>query len=174
MAFQVRPAKPADVAQMHSMIIELAEFEKAVDEVIATEKQLELALFGGTTTSKQSAKTPFGTPALFAHVIEDPELPGHLAGMAIWFLNYSTWQGEHGIYLEDLYVRPKYRGQGLGKALLKKLAQICVENGYTRFQWWVLTWNQSAIDVYKGIGAVPMDEWVVYRLTGDKLTELAN
>lgn len=174
MAFQVRSATPADVAQMHSMIIELAEFEKAVDEVIATEEQLERALFGGTSHSAHSANTPHGSPALFAHVIEDPEQPGQLAGMAIWFLNYSTWQGEHGIYLEDLYVRPKYRGKGLGKALLKKLAQVCIENGYTRFQWWVLTWNQSAIDVYKGIGAVPMDEWVVYRLTGDKLTEFTN
>ncbi len=174
MAFEVRPATPKDVAQMHSMIIELAEFEKAVDEVIATEEQLERALFGGTSASDHSANTPYGSPALFAHVIEDPELPGQLAGMAIWFLNYSTWQGEHGIYLEDLYVKPKYRGKGLGKALLKKLAEVCVENGYTRFQWWVLTWNQSAIDVYKGIGAVPMDEWVVYRLTGDKLAELAN
>ena len=174
MAFQVRSASPADVTQMHSMIIEFAEFEKAVDEVIATEEQLERALFGGTSFSTLEANTPHGSPALFAHVIDDPENPGQLAGMAIWFLNYSTWQGEHGIYLEDLYVRPKYRGKGLGKALLAHLAKICVERGYTRFQWWVLTWNQTAIDVYKGIGAVPMDEWVVYRLTGDKLIEFAN
>ena len=174
MAFQVRSATPADVAQMHSMIIELAEFEKAVDEVIATEEQLEKALFGGTSLSSMEANTPHGAPALFAHVIDDPDNPGSLAGMAIWFLNYSTWQGEHGIYLEDLYVRPKFRGKGLGKALLTHLAKICVDRGYTRFQWWVLTWNQTAIDVYQGIGAVPMDEWVVYRLTGDKLTELAN
>jgi len=174
MSFSVRPATPNDVAQMHSMIIELAEFEKAVDEVIATKEQLERALFGGTTFSQLPANTPSGSPALFAHVIDDPDIPGQLAGMAIWFLNYSTWQGEHGIYLEDLYVRPKYRGQGLGKALLKQLAKICTERGYTRFQWWVLTWNQTAIDVYKGIGAVPMDEWVVYRLTGDNLAEFAN
>lgn len=155
------------------MIIELAEFEKAVEEVIATEEQLHNALFGGTSVSDSPANTPSGAPALFANVIDDPENPGKLAGMAIWFLNYSTWQGEHGIYLEDLYVRPQFRGQGLGKNLLKTLAQICKERGYTRFQWWVLTWNQSAIDVYKSIGAVPMDEWVVYRLTGDELTDFA-
>lgn len=156
------------------MIIELAEFEKAVEEVIATEEQLHNALFGGTSISGANANTPTGSPALFAHVIDDPSEPGKLAGMAIWFLNYSTWQGEHGIYLEDLYVRPQFRGQGLGKNLLKTLAQICTDRGYTRFQWWVLNWNQSAIDVYKSIGAVPMDEWTVYRLTGDELTQFAN
>ena len=174
MAFQVRSATPADVAQMHSMIIELAEFEKAVDEVIATEEQLEKALFGGTSISTLEANTPHGAPALFAHVIDDPDNPGSLAGMAIWFLNYSTWQGEYGIYLEDLYVRPKFRGQGLGKSLLKALAKICTSRGYTRFQWWVLHWNEQALDVYRSIGAVPMDEWIVYRLTGDKLTQFAN
>ena len=174
MSFQVRTATPEDVAQMHSMIIELAEFEKAVDEVTATKEQLHQALFGGTSFSSESANTPTGSPSLFAHVIDDPSNPGQLAGMAIWFLNYSTWQGEHGIYLEDLYVKPQFRGQGLGKALLKELAKICTARGYTRFQWWVLTWNQSAIDVYKSIGAIPMDEWVVYRLTGDKLTEFAS
>jgi GNAT superfamily N-acetyltransferase len=94
--------------------------------------------------------------------------------MAIWFLNYSTWQGEYGIYLEDLYVRPQFRGHGLGKSLLKELAKICTARGYPRFQWWVLHWNEQALDVYKSIGAVPMDEWIVYRLTGDKLTQFAN
>lgn len=174
MNFKVRPATPKDVAQMHSMIIELAEFEKSVEEVIATEEQLNKALFGGTSFSDVKANTPSGSPALFAHVVEDSNNPGQLAAMAIWFLNYSTWQGEHGLYLEDLYVRPQFRGNGIGKALLKSLAKTCTENGYTRLQWWVLTWNESAIGVYKSIGAVPMDEWVVYRLTGDKLTELAN
>jgi GNAT superfamily N-acetyltransferase len=174
LSFQVRPATQQDVAQMHSMIIELAEFEKAVNEVIATEEQLSLALFGGTSALSTKANTPSGAPALYAHVIDNPNKPGELAGMAIWFLNYSTWQGEHGIYLEDLYVRPEFRGQGLGKSLLKTLAQICTDRGYTRFQWWVLNWNQSAIDVYKSIGAIPMDEWVVYRLTGDNLTEFSS
>ena len=157
MASVVRAAAPADVAQMHNMIIELAEFEKAVHEVGATEADLHEALFGGTS--------------LFAHVIDSPDGDG-LAGMAIWFLNYSTWDGKHGIYLEDLYVREKFRGQGFGTALMQELARIAVDKGYTRFQWWVLNWNQPAIDVYKKLGAVPMDEWTVYRLTGDPLTEL--
>lgn len=158
MAAVVRPATPADVAQMHDMIIELAEFEKAVHEISATKEDLHEALFGGAS--------------LFAHVIDSPDDDG-LAGMAIWFLNYSTWDGKHGIYLEDLYVREKYRGQGFGNALLKELASICTQRGYTRFQWWVLDWNQPAIDVYTKIGAVPMDEWTVYRLTGDSLTDFA-
>ena len=174
MSFQVREAMPSDVAEIHSMIVELAEFEKAVAEVVATEAQLNIALFGGSSISGEKAKTPSGAPALFAHVIDDPDEPGKLAGMAIWFLNYSTWDGEHGIYLEDLYVRPKFRGNGLGKALLKQLAEICQMRGYTRLQWWVLNWNKTAIDVYRAIGAMPMDEWVVYRLTGDKLNDLAN
>lgn len=157
MASVVRPATQADVAQMHNMIIELAEFEKAVHEVSATEADLHEALFGGTS--------------LFAHVIDSPDGDG-LAGMAIWFLNYSTWDGKHGIYLEDLFVREKFRGQGFGTALMKELARIAVDKGFTRFQWWVLNWNQPAIDVYKKLGAAPMDEWTVYRLTGDPLTEL--
>lgn len=174
MPFKVRKATIEDVAQMHSMIIELAEFEKASSEVVATKEQLARALFGGTLAMDEKANTPTGSPALFAHVVEDPDNPSVIAAMAIWFLNYSTWEGEHGIYLEDLYVRPQYRGKGIGKALLKELARICADTGYTRFQWWVLTWNQTAIDVYKSIGAIPMDEWVIYRLTGDALGELSN
>ena len=106
-------------------------------------------------------------------MIDDPDSDG-LAGMAIWFLNYSTWEGSHGVYLEDLYVRPQFRGQGYGKALMSELAKICQENNYTRFQWWVLRWNQQAIDVYEKLGAVAQDEWLVYRLTGDSLAELGS
>lgn len=157
MAAVVRPATPADVPQLHNMILELAEFEKAAHEVSATESDLHEALFGGTS--------------LFAHVIDAPD--GGLAAMAIWFLNYSTWDGTHGIYLEDLFVREQFRGQGFGTALLKELASTCKGRGYTRFQWWVLNWNSPAIDTYKKIGAIPMDEWTVYRLTGDALTEFA-
>jgi GNAT superfamily N-acetyltransferase len=94
--------------------------------------------------------------------------------MAIWFLNYSTWDGTHGVYLEDLYVRPQFRGQGMGKALMKRLAQVCVENDYSRFQWWVLDWNQPAIEVYRAMGAKAMDEWTVYRVTGQELKDLAS
>ncbi len=157
MSIVVRRATPDDVAQMHEMILELAIFENEPDAVTATAEDLHQALFGGVSLS--------------AHVIDAPD--GHgLAAMAIWFLNYSTWDGKHGVYLEDLYVREPFRGQGLGKALMRELAAICVDNGYSRFQWWVLDWNQKAIDVYRRLGAVPMDEWTVYRLSGEPLNEL--
>jgi GNAT superfamily N-acetyltransferase len=159
MAFRARPATPADVAQMHAMIVELAVFEREPDAVTAHENDLHEALFVGQS--------------LFATVVDAPDGNG-LAAMAIWFLNYSTWDGKHGIYLEDLYVRPDFRGQGIGKMLLKELAQTCTKRGYTRFQWWVLNWNQSAIDVYEAIGAKAMDEWTVYRVSGQELIDLAN
>ena len=181
----VREATPEDVAQMHQMINELAEYEKAPEEVIATEPDLMKALFGRDSSSVEYdqhdsiapagiANTPHGQPAVYAYVIEDPEDSEQLAGMAIWFLNYSTWDGTHGVYLEDLYVRPQFRGQGMGKALMKRLAQVCVDNDYSRFQWWVLDWNQPAIEVYRAMGAKAMDEWTVYRVTGKELKDLAS
>ncbi|WP_233159141.1 GNAT family N-acetyltransferase [Actinophytocola xanthii] len=139
------------------LIYELAEYERAPDECHITPEQLHLALFGPD-------------PALFAHVAE---LDGEVVGCALWFRNFSTWDGVHGIYLEDLYVRPAARGTGLGKALLAALAEECVRNGYTRLQWWVLNWNKPAIDFYESIGATPMDEWTVYRVSGPALTQLA-
>jgi GNAT superfamily N-acetyltransferase len=181
----VREATPEDVAQMHQMINELAEYEKALEEVIATEHDLMKALFGRDLSSAEydqhdsisaagMANTPHGQPALYAFVVDDPENPDHLAGMAIWFLNYSTWDGTYGVYLEDLYVRPQYRGKGIGKALMKRLAQVCIENEYSRFQWWVLDWNQPAIEVYRAMGAKAMDEWTVYRVSGQELIDLAS
>jgi len=185
MTVAVREARPEDVAEMHAMIVELAVFEQAPDEVIATEENLMQALFGGTSVSEEfeqheswgaspRADTPSGHPAVYAHVIDDPDRDGKLAGMAIWFLNYSTWQGRHGVYLEDLYVRPQFRGQGFGKALMSTLAQVCVDNNYTRFQWWVLNWNTPAIEVYRRLGAEPMDEWTVYRMSGEPLGTLGS
>lgn len=185
MTISVREATPEDVAEMHVMINELAEYEKAPDEVIATEEHLMKALFGSSSVFEEydqhdsisaagHANTPTGHPAVYAFVIDDPENDGKLAGMAIWFLNYSTWHGKHGVYLEDLYVRPQFRGQGMGKALLVRLAQVCTDNDYSRFQWWVLNWNQPAIDVYRAMGAVAMDEWTVYRVEGDPLNKLAS
>jgi GNAT superfamily N-acetyltransferase len=116
-------------------------------------------------------------PRVFCDLIEvqDEVQSGEtrVAGMALWFLNYSTWQGKHGIYLEDLFVRPEFRGNGYGKALLKHLAQICTAEGYGRLQWWVLDWNQSAIDFYRSIGAEAMDEWTVFRVSGQALADLA-
>jgi GNAT superfamily N-acetyltransferase len=154
----IRPAKPEDVAEIHAMVRDLADYEKALDEAKATPQQLNAALFGEN-------------PAAFAHIAEDDE--GNVLGFALWFLNYSTWTGVHGIYLEDLYVRPAARGAGYGKALLARLARICVERGYARLEWSVLDWNEPAIAVYRSQGAVPMDEWTVNRLTGEALTAMA-
>jgi GNAT superfamily N-acetyltransferase len=154
----IRSAKPEDVAEIHAMVRELADYEKSLDEAKATTQQLNEALFGPR-------------PAVFAHVAEDAS--GTVVGFALWFLNYSTWTGVHGIYLEDLYVRPTARAAGHGKALLAQLARVCVERGYGRLEWSVLDWNEPALAVYRSQGAVPMDEWTVHRLTGDALGALA-
>lgn len=153
----IRSAVPADVPLIHTLIRELATYEKALDEVRATPEQLHDALFGER-------------PAAFAHIAEDAT--GRAVGFALWFLNFSTWRGVHGIYLEDLYVRPEARGGGHGRALLTELARICVARGYERLEWSVLNWNRPAIDFYEALGARPQDEWTVYRLTDDALTDL--
>lgn len=157
----IRVATPADVPEMHAMIRELAEYERALDLVVASESDLREALFGdGNGTG--------GAPALHAHVAE---FDGALVGMALWFLSYSTWTGTHGIYVEDLFVRPAARGQGAGRALLRTLAGICVERGYRRMAWSVLDWNESALGFYRSLGAKPMAEWTTYRLTDDALAD---
>ncbi|MFJ6486650.1 MULTISPECIES: GNAT family N-acetyltransferase [unclassified Streptomyces] len=153
----IRSAEVDDVPAIHAMIRDLAEYEKVPHEARATEEQLRAALFGAS-------------PAVFAHVAETED--GEVVGFAMWFLSFSTWRGVHGIYLEDLYVRPGVRGGGHGKALLKELARTCVERGYERLEWSVLDWNSSAIDFYRSVGAVPMDEWTVNRLTDDALRKL--
>ncbi len=148
------------------MVRELAEYEKSAHEVVATQEMLAELLFG--------TNTPSGTPAAYCHVALSPGPEGGpLAGIALWFLNASTWTGQHGIYLEDLYVRPAFRGLGLGQALMGELARICVERGYTRLEWWVLDWNAPAIDFYRSLGARAMDEWTVHRITGAELDGLA-
>ena len=154
----VRTAREEDVPAMVQFVRDLAEYEKLLHECNLTEQRLHASLFGPS-------------PAAFAHVVE--HIDGTVAGWALWFLNYSTFHGKHGIYLEDLYVKPEFRSQGYGKALLKTLAKICVDNDYARFEWTVIDWNAPAIGVYKSLGAVPMDEWTVYRLTGDALTDFA-
>ena len=159
----IRQATPHDVPGLLAMIKELAEYEREPDAVVCTEADLHDALFGGS-------QTPKNHPAAYCHVVEHD---GELAGMALWFLNYSTWLGRHGIYLEDLYVRPDQRGFGYGKALLQTLAGICVERGYGRMEWWVLDWNTPARDFYAAHGADPMSDWTVHRLTGPALIELA-
>ena len=139
------------------MIRELAAYERAPDAVVATEQLLHDALF-------------CDAPAAFALIAEDDGVP---VGFALWFRNFSTWLGRHGVYLEDLYVRPDHRGNGHGKALLAALARICFERDYGRLEWWVLDWNEPAIAFYRSIGAEPMDEWTVQRVTGPSLRALA-
>jgi GNAT superfamily N-acetyltransferase len=154
----IRPIAPGDVPAVVRGVHDLAEYERAAHECHLTDAQLHSALFGEHR-------------ALYGHVAEDAD--GEVAGFALWFLNFSTWNGVHGLYLEDLYVRPEHRGSGLGRALLAALAQVCAERGYSRLEWWVLDWNAPAIGFYKSLGAVPMDEWTVFRLTGEPLADLA-
>ncbi|MEY9844059.1 N-acetyltransferase family protein [Streptacidiphilus sp. MAP5-3] len=158
----IRPATPDDVAEIHAMVRELADYEKSLPEAKATEQHLHDALFAEH-------------PAAFAHVAEDIEDgAARTVGFALWFRNYSTWTGVHGIYLEDLYVRPDSRGGGHGKGLLAELARICVERGYGRLEWSVLDWNEPSIAFYKALGAAQMEEWTVHRLTGTALESLAS
>ncbi|MGY5004495.1 N-acetyltransferase family protein [Streptomyces griseus] len=159
----IRTATPEDIPALHALVRELAAYEKALDEVVASEAQLAEALFGDR-------------PAAYAHVATADDDNGgdsaEVIGFALWFLNFSTWRGVHGIYLEDLYVRPERRGGGHGKALLAELARICVERGYQRLEWSVLDWNAPSIAFYESLGARPQDEWTVYRLTDGALASL--
>jgi GNAT superfamily N-acetyltransferase len=153
----IRVALKEDAPRIHQLIKDLAEYEKLASEAKATLQQIEETIFGDN-------------PIAFCHVAESE---GQVVGIAIWFLNYSTWTGKPGIYLEDLYIDPDYRGKGFGLAFLKTLAAICVEREYERFQWWVLDWNEPSIEFYKSIGAVAMDEWTVFRVSGEALKKLA-
>jgi GNAT superfamily N-acetyltransferase len=155
--FSIQPVRPQDVPAVVSMVHELADYERAADECHLTVDDLHAALFGPS-------------PALFGHVAHDPS--GAPVGSMLWFLNFSTWTGRHGIYLEDLYVRPAARGDGVGAALLATLADVCVQRGYSRLDWSVLDWN-PAREFYHRLGAVAMSEWVPYRLTGSALSEIA-
>ena len=155
---KIRPAKIQEVGEVLHLIQDLATYEKAPEQVEAIEEDLLNTIFASD-------------PRVFCDLVE---VDGQIAGMAIWFLNYSTWQAKHGIYLEDLFIKPEYRGRGYGKALLKHLAKICDEKGYGRLQWWVLDWNSPAIEFYKSLGAEAMDEWTVYRTSGKALKDLGN
>jgi len=154
---KIRSAEISDLPVILRFIHDLAKYEKAPNEVELSLSELEESLFTKT-------------PQVYCLI---SEADGKATGFAVWHLNYSTWLGRHGIYLEDLYVDPNYRGLGHGKALLRKLAQICIERGYKRLQWWVLDWNESAIEFYKSIGAQPMDQWTVFRVSGSSLEKLA-
>jgi len=149
----IRRAIPEDAAEITDMIHALAEFEHAANQCTVTETLISTALFGNS-------------PTVHGHVAE-------VAAMALWFVNFSTWDGVAGIYLEDLFVRPRFRRRGLARALLAALAAECVDNRYTRLSWAVLNWNSDAIALYDGIGAEPQSEWTTYRLSGPRLAELA-
>ena len=157
MSHRVRRAAPQDAAAITDMIHALAEFERAADQCTVTETQIAAALFDEV-------------PTVYGHVAE---VDGEIAAMALWFLNYSTWDGVEGIYLEDLFVRPGFRRRGLARALLAALASECLRRGYTRLSWAVLNWNADAITLYDGIGGKPQNEWTTYRLSGASLVGLA-
>jgi GNAT superfamily N-acetyltransferase len=152
----IRRIAPADVPAVVGLVYELAEYERAPQECHLTEAQLHEALFRGN-------------PALYGHVAVHE---GTVVGCALWYLSFSTWRGTHGIYLEDFYVQPAQRGNGYGRELLTALAAECVRRGYQRLEWSVLDWNTPAIDFYRALGAIPMDEWTVFRLTDQALNTL--
>jgi GNAT superfamily N-acetyltransferase len=153
----IRPARPEDVPAIVGLIGDLAEYERARHDVEIDADLLHGALFGPA-------------PAVFAHVAD---VDGDVVGCALWFLSFSTWVGRHGIYLEDLYVRPEHRGGGHGRALLAVLAAIAVERGYGRLEWAVLDWNAPALGFYRSLGAAALDEWTVHRLSGEALRRVA-
>ena len=157
MSLSIRPARPGEAALALQFVRELAEYEKLEHEVQATEAMIDAALFGEQ-------------PRVFCDIAE---WDGEPVGFAVWFLNFSTFSGRPGIYLEDIFVRPAFRGRGVGKALMVHLARKCVENGWARLQWSVLDWNTPSIEFYKSLGGVLLDEWTVVRVSGDALTRLA-
>lgn len=155
---KIRRAEGADLEVLAQFIRDLAHYERSLDLAQATPEQLRASFFGPA-------------PQVYCDLVEADD--GEVAGFAVWFLNYSTWTGTHGIYLEDLFVRPASRGRGYGKALLAHLAQECVRRGYARLQWSVLDWNAPSIDFYRSLGAEAQDEWTVYRLSDSALRDVA-
>jgi GNAT superfamily N-acetyltransferase len=155
--FEIRTTTEADVPVILSLIRELAEYERAPDEVVTTEAGLRDVLFGPQRSAEVLLALEEGNPV----------------GFAVYFFNFSTWLGRPGVYLEDLFVRPSMRGKGYGRALLQRLAQIAHERGCGRMEWAVLDWNEPAIQFYKKLGAVPKSEWTVFRLTQEGIAKLA-
>jgi GNAT superfamily N-acetyltransferase len=154
----IRAAVPADSALIFALVRELADYEKLSGDVDATPEAIAAALFARE-------------PRLFCDIAE---WNGEPAGFAVWFLNFSTFRGRHGIYVEDLFVRPAFRKRGIGKALMARLARRCVDEGWARFEWAVLDWNAPSIEFYRSIGAQVMDEWRICRLSGEALQAFAN
>lgn len=154
---EIRAARPDDSALVYALVRELAIYEELLHAVDATEAMISDALFGPN-------------PRAFCDVVS---WNGEDAGLALWFYNFSTFRGRHGIFLEDLFVRPAFRGKGLGKALLQHLAKRCVSEGLARFEWSVLDWNEPSIKFYKAMGAEMMEGWTGCRVSGDALAKLA-
>jgi GNAT superfamily N-acetyltransferase len=161
-AWRVRSARPTDLPRIHALVRELAVYEREPDAVKATTGDLGAAFFNPH-------------PRVHCHVVEveRPDGPS-VVGLAIWFVSFSTWRGRHGLWLEDLYVQPAYRGLGAGRALLTELAAICADRGYARMEWAVLDWNEPAQDFYRGVGADPQEDWTVWRITDESLKALGN
>jgi GNAT superfamily N-acetyltransferase len=159
-AWRVRPAEQPDAEAIHGLVRELAVYEREPDAVAASVEDFRTALF---------APDPL-VHCLVAEV-DDPQ--PLVVGFALWFVTFSTWRGRHGMWLEDLFVRPDYRRLGLGRELLGRLSAICVERAYPRLEWWVLDWNVDAQAFYRSLGARPMDEWTVWRLDGEPLERLS-
>ena len=157
MTIEIRPARQGEEGLVLGFITKLAQYEEKLHEVTASVEDMRLALFGETPRCHCELAFWNGAPA----------------GFALWFYNFSSFEGKAGVYLEDLFVEPELRGKGIGKALIKMLARRCVAEGLPRLQWWVLDWNEPAIEVYKSMGAKPMDEWTVYRVSGPELEALA-
>jgi len=157
MSLSIRSVRPGETGLVLQFVRELAEYEKLSHECVATEAMLEEALFGER-------------PRIFC---DFAEWNGEPVGFALWLLNFSTFSGKSGLYLEDLFVRPEHRGKGIGKALMIHLARKCTENGWGHFQWAVLDWNTPSIEFYKSLGAVMLDEWTGVRVSGDALRRLA-
>ena len=157
MSLSIRRAEPADAALVYELVCALADYEKLRHEVDATPEEIAKALFAPE-------------PRLFCDLAE---WDGEAAGFVVWFLNFSTFRGRHGIYLEDVFVKPDFRGRGIGKALMRHLARTCVDNGYARFEWAVLDWNAPSIAFYESIGAEIKGEWKVCRMSGPALAKFA-
>jgi GNAT superfamily N-acetyltransferase len=157
MSLIIRPARPGEAPLVFGFVRELADYEQLLHEVEATVEDIDRALFGEN-------------PRAFCDIAEWEGAP---AGIALWFYNFSSFRGKHGLFLEDLFVRPAYRGRGIATALMKHLARRCLDEDLARFEWSVLDWNQPAIKFYRSIGAVPLDDWTIQRVSGEALRTLA-
>jgi GNAT superfamily N-acetyltransferase len=157
MAVSIRPVRPGEAGLVFDFVRELAAYERLLGSVDATEAMIDAALFAPQ-------------PRVFCEIAEWADAP---AGFALWFPNFSSFRGRHGLYLEDIYVRPAHRRRGIGRALLRHLAQRCVAEGWTRFEWSVLDWNAPSIAFYKSLGADLLEDWTICRITGEALVRLA-